>query len=109
MIEKDVQAHANFENARNEKVNEQAENNYVAILKDYEQKKNDVASTEDLLEVYSQRAKESENRLETTIQMHILKIRNLFQKYMDEFQFEGQVEYDRVDGQKRSHHIQTIY
>lgn len=100
LINEDVKARANFENARNEKVNEQAEHNYSAILKDYEQKKNDVATTEDLLEVYSKRAKESEDRLESTINRHIIKIRQLFQTYMDEFQFEGQIEHDRVIDKK---------
>lgn len=100
LMNEDAKARANFEHARNENVNEQAEHNYAAILKDFEQKKNDVATTEDLLEVHSNRAKESENQLESTINMHILRIRKLFQTYMDEFQFEGQIEYDRVEDKK---------
>ena len=93
-------ARINFENARVEKVNPEAERNYMAVKADFELKKETVDQTQEYLEIHRNRALETENRLETTINMNILKINNLFAKYMDEFHFEGKIEYERFEDKK---------
>ncbi|WP_107838485.1 hypothetical protein [Metasolibacillus meyeri] len=91
-----VQYAAAFENARTEKVNVNAEKNYEVMKNDFDRKKNDLATAEILLEENANRAAENEDRLETTINMHLTKINLLFQKYMDKFHFEGKIEKERV-------------
>lgn len=93
-------ARITFENAREEKVNPEAERNYMAVKADFELKKETVDQTQEYLEIHRNRAIETENRLETTINMNILKINNLFAKYMDEFHFEGKIEYERYEDKK---------
>ncbi|MDM5248807.1 AAA family ATPase [Lysinibacillus sp. G4S2] len=93
-------ARINFENARAEKVNPEAERNYIAVKDDFNLKKETVDQTQEYLEIHRNRALENENRLETTINMNVLKINNLFSKYMDEFQFEGKIEYERFEDKK---------
>lgn len=93
-------ARINFENARAEKVNPEAERNYIAVKDDFNLKKETVDQTQEYLEIHRNRALDIENRLETTINMNVLKINNLFSKYMDEFQFEGKVEYERFEDKK---------
>ena len=93
-------AQVNFENARAEKVNPEAERNYMAVKADFDLKKETVDQTQEYLEIHRKRAMETENRLETTINMNVLKINNLFAKFMDEFQFEGKIEYERFEDKK---------
>ena len=93
-------AQVNFENARTEKVNPEAERNYLAVKADFDLKKETVDQTQEYLEIHRKRAMETENRLETTINMNVLKINNLFAKFMDEFQFEGKIEYERFEDKK---------
>lgn len=93
-------AQVNFENARAEKVNPEAERNYMAVKADFDLKKETVDQTQEYLEIHRKRAMEIENRLETTINMNVLKINNLFAKFMDEFQFEGKIEYERFEDKK---------
>ncbi|MFT9819651.1 AAA family ATPase [Lysinibacillus sp. NPDC056185] len=93
-------ARINFENARVEDVNPEAERNYIAVKDDFNLKKETVDQTQEYLEIHRNRALENENRLETTINMNVLKINNLFSKYMDEFQFEGKIEYERFEDKK---------
>ena len=93
-------ARINFENARAEKVNPEAERNYNAVKADFDLKKETVDQTQEYLEIHRNRAMETENRLETTINMNVLKINNLFAKFMDEFQFEGKIEYERFEDKK---------
>jgi len=93
-------ARINFENARTEKVNPEAERNYIAVKDDFDLKKETVDQTLEFLEIHRNRALDIENRLETTINMNVLKINNLFVKYMDEFHFEGKIEYERFEDKK---------
>ena len=83
------QAKAELRNARLEKINENAQQNYDQQKADFDKKNADLAQSEQLLESNTIRAKDLEDRLETTITMHLIKINTLFQKYMDLFQFEG--------------------
>lgn len=91
------QAKAELRNARLEKINENAQQNYDQQKADFDKKNADLAKSEQLLESNTVRANELEDRLETTISMHLIKINTLFQKYMDLFQFEGQVEKERIE------------
>lgn len=91
------QAKAELRNARLEKINENAQQNYDQQKADFDKKNADLAQSEQLLESNTIRAKDLEDRLETTITMHLIKINTLFQKYMDLFQFEGQVEKERIE------------
>ncbi|MDM5230189.1 AAA family ATPase [Lysinibacillus pakistanensis] len=91
------QAQAQLRNARLEKINENAQQNYDQQKADFDKKNADLAKSEQLLESNTIRANELEDRLETTITMHLIKINTLFQKYMDLFQFEGQVEKERIE------------
>ncbi|WP_042476360.1 AAA family ATPase [Bacillus ndiopicus] len=91
---------AAFENARTEKVNVNAEKNYEVMKNDFDRKKNELATAEILLEENANRAAENEDKLETTINMHLTKINLLFQKYMDQFYFEGKIEKERVEEKK---------
>ncbi|TKI71916.1 hypothetical protein FC756_03735 [Lysinibacillus mangiferihumi] len=91
------QAQAQLRNARLEKINENAQQNYDQQKADFDKKNAELAKSEQLLESNTIRANEQEDRLETTITMHLIKINTLFQKYMDLFQFEGQVEKERIE------------
>ncbi|MGE7843516.1 AAA family ATPase [Lysinibacillus sp. NPDC093712] len=91
------QAQAQLRNARLEKINENAQQNYNQQKADFDKKNAELAKSEQLLESNTIRANEQEDRLETTITMHLIKINTLFQKYMDLFQFEGQVEKERIE------------
>jgi len=91
------QAQAQLRNARLEKINENAQQNYDQQKADFDKKNAELAKSEHLLESNTIRANEQEDRLETTITMHLIKINTLFQKYMDLFQFEGQVEKERIE------------
>ena len=91
------QAKAELRNARLEKINENAQQNYDQQKADFDKKNAYLAKSEQLLESNTIRANELEDRLETTITMHLIKINTLFQKYMDLFQFEGQVEKERIE------------
>lgn len=103
LIEMDAHAKAAFEDACNEKVNPQAQSNFTALQKDFEQKKEEVTNYEQLLAAHKERAEESEIELETAINTQITKIDALFQNYMNAFQIEGQIDYERVeDKQGRS-------
>lgn len=103
LIEMDTHAKAVFDDARSEKVNPDAEHNFSAIQKDFEQKIEEVAHFEELLAVSLQRAEEAKNELETAINTHLSTVDALFQQYMNAFQIEGRIEYERVeDKQGRS-------
>lgn len=91
------QAKAKLRNARLEKIDENAQQNYDQQKADFDKKNAELAKSEQLLESNTIRANEQEDRLETTITMHLIKINTLFQKYMDLFQFEGQVEKERIE------------
>lgn len=86
-----------LENARTEKVNENAVENYEKIKEDYDQKNSELTKSVILFEENEKRAKETENQLETTINMYLTKINNLFQAYMNEFQFEGVIDKERIE------------
>lgn len=91
------QAKAELRNARLEKINENAEQNYATLKKDFDKKNADLAEAEQLLDSNTLRASALEDRLETTITMYLTNINTLFQKYMDLFQFEGQIEKERIE------------
>lgn len=98
MLQEEIaQAQATLNNARHERVNENAQQNYEMQKMEYDKKATDLAEAEELLESNTHRANELEDRLETTINMHLIKIGTLFQKYMDVFQFEGQIEKERIE------------
>lgn len=92
-----AQAKATFNNARDEDVNENAQENYDVQKKEYDKKAAELANAEELLEKNTIRANELENRLESTINIILARINALFQKYMDVFQFEGQIEKERIE------------
>ena len=97
LINENEQAKAALQTARIEKVNEHAQQNYNQLKSDYDKKNADLAEAEQLLESNTIRANELEDRLETTINMYLANINTLFQKYMDLFQFEGQIEKERIE------------
>lgn len=98
MLQSEIaQTKANLNSARQEEVKENAQQNYDMQKKEFDKKAADLANAEQLLESNTIRANELEDRLETTINMFLTKINALFQKYMDVFQFEGQIEKERVE------------
>lgn len=98
MLQSEIsQAQATLYNARQEKIDENAEQNYELRKKEYDRKAADLANAEELLEKNTVRANELEDYLETSINMYLTKINTLFQKYMDLFQFEGQIEKERIE------------
>ncbi|WP_397538078.1 AAA family ATPase [Rummeliibacillus pycnus] len=100
LINDNSTAKVNFNNARTEEVKPEAEHNYYAVKKDYDEKSEAVSKTEEFLVLHRERTQEMENKLETTINMNVLKINRLFEKYMDEFQFEGKIECERFEDKK---------
>lgn len=86
-----------FNKVRQEEVNENAQQNYDVQKKEYDRKAAELANAEGLLEKYTTRANETEERLETTISMFLNKINALFETYMDYFHFEGHIEKKRIE------------
>lgn len=98
---KQNQAKIEFEHARNEKdIDPNAVENYQTLEQEFERKKEELQSASSLLEENEERAIINEQRLETAIQMQVTKINLLFQEYMGEFQFEGQIKYEKVTDKK---------
>ncbi|MGN7387849.1 hypothetical protein [Sporosarcina sp. SAFN-015] len=96
-----TQAKVEFENARNEKdIDPNAVENYRTLEQEFQRKKEELQSARSLLEENEERAIINEQRLETAIQMQVTKINLLFQEYMGEFQFEGQIKYEKVTDKK---------
>lgn len=98
---KQNQAKIEFEHARNEKdIDPNAVENYQTLEQEFERKKEELQSARSLLEENEERAIINEQKLETAIQMQVTKINLLFQEYMGEFQFEGQIKYEKVTDKK---------
>lgn len=97
MKEQLVEVRMEFNKVRQEKVNENAQQNFDVQKKEYDRKAAELANAEGLLEKYTTRANETEERLETTISMFLNKINALFETYMDYFHFEGRIEKKRIE------------
>ena len=63
-------------------------------------KKHDLEAAKNLLEENQDRAIQNEQRLETAIAMQVQKINLLFEQYMGLFQFEGQINYQKLTDKK---------
>ncbi len=96
-------AKVEFQNARNEKnIDPNAVENYLTLEAEVQRKKDDLHAAKNLLEENELRAIENEKRLEISIAMHVRKVNLLFEEYMGQFQFEGQIKYEKtMDKQDR--------
>lgn len=95
------QAKVEFENARNEKnIDPNAVENYMTLEQEVQRKKDELQAAKNLLEENEERAIQNEQRLETAIAMQVQKINLLFGEYMGNFQFEGQIKYEKLMDKK---------
>ena len=86
-----------FDNARNEKnIDPNAVENYTILEAEVRRKKEDLHALKNLLEENELRAADNEDRLEIAISMQVQKINLLFGEYMGQFQFEGQIKYEKT-------------
>lgn len=97
LLSKIERAEIGLNNARTEKVNDQAVQNYEKMKADFKRKNSELTKSEMILENNKQRAEETGKQLELTIDMFITKINHLFQTYMSYFQFEGVIDVDRIE------------
>ncbi|WP_301109561.1 chromosome segregation protein SMC [Sporosarcina sp.] len=95
------QAMVGFENARNEEnIDSNAVENFYTLEQEVKRKEEELHSAKNLLEENEERAIQNERRLETAIEMQVQKIHLLFQQYMGEFQFEGQIKFEKLMDKK---------
>jgi chromosome segregation protein len=95
------QARVEFTSARNEKdINPNAIENYQTLQQEVIRKKHELEDAKNLLEENQERALQNEQRLETAIAMQVQKINLLFEQYMGLFQFEGQINYQKLTDNK---------
>lgn len=95
------QAKVEFENARNEKnIDPNAIDNYMTLEQEVNRKQEELQAAKNLLEENEERAIQNEQRLETAIAMQVRKINLLFGEYMGDFQFEGQIKYEKLMDKK---------
>lgn len=98
---KQNQAMVGFENARNEQgIDQNAIENFLTLEQEVLRKEEELHSAKNLLEENEERAIQNEHRLETAIDMQVTKINLLFQQYMGEFQFEGQIKFEKFMDKK---------
>lgn len=91
------QSKVEFQTARNEKdLDPFAVENYYTLKAEVQREKEDLHSAKNLLEENEERALQNEQRLETAIAMQVQKSNLLFGQYMAEFQFEGQIKYEKI-------------
>lgn len=84
--------------AQNEEgINPEAENIYFKMKETYEQNKKELDQLKALLEKNKARAEEIEENLMTSIRMKVIQIHQLFQGYMNEFQFECEIDFDKYE------------
>lgn len=95
ILQMNFNAKAEFYDARQAKINPQAPQNFEVIQKDYLEKRDTVLKTEKMIEEQQQHTDELATNLENSISMQVLALRQLFEAYMDEFGFEGAIEWER--------------
>lgn len=95
ILQMNMNAKAEFFDARQAKINPQAPQNFEVIQKDYKEKRDTVLKTEKMIEEQQQHTDELATNLESTISMQVRALRHLFEGYMDEFGFEGAIEWER--------------
>lgn len=90
-------AKVEFENAMNEEnIDVNAVENYLTLEHELQRKQEELHSAKNLLEDNEVRAIKNEERLETAISMQVQKINFLFSEYIGNFQFEGQIKYEKA-------------
>ncbi len=97
-----------FEAARNADVDPHAEENYKMRKADYDKKKEDAQKIEELLEENKILVAENEQKLETTINKHVLLINKKFQYYMEQFNFDSEISWERFSD-KRGRVVFKLY
>lgn len=98
LTEQYIQAEQRLDVARNEKdINPEAEKIYKKMKETYEKNKSDLEQLKGFLKQNKARAEEIEQNLMTSIQMKVIQIHQLFQSYMNEFQFECEVSFDKYE------------
>lgn len=83
-----------LEQASQEKVNSLAPENYERMKTEYERSNEEVRKSEQFVNEISENMETMKDRLVTTIQMNVHKIHKNFEYYMDQFHFEGKVEWE---------------
>lgn len=86
-----------FETARNADVDPHAEENYQTRKAEYDKKQQDIMKMEDQLEEEKILVHENEQKLENTINLHVLTLNNRFQQYMEQFNFESEISWERFE------------
>ncbi|WNB92120.1 chromosome segregation protein SMC [Bacillus sp. NEB1478] len=86
-------------------INQEAVQNYNMLKIEFDRKQEDLERATYLLEENELRAQNLEDRLDTTINQNVLNIRNLFQTYIGLFQFEGQIEHEKVQDRRGRIHF----
>ncbi|MFQ6177815.1 hypothetical protein ACLMJU_13285 [Bacillus paranthracis] len=82
-----------LEGALGETVNSLAPENYAKMKGEYEKSNEELHNAEQILKELRENMEIMRERLEMTIQMNVHKIHKKFEQYMEQFHFEGKVEW----------------
>lgn len=108
LLSQNERAKIAFETARNADVDPHAEENYNTRKAEYDKKRADAFKMEELLEQHKIVVTENEQKLETTINVHVLALHKRFQHYMEQFNFESEISWERFED-KRGRVIFKLY
>ena len=91
-----------FDMARNETgIDPAALENYETIQKEYERLDNEYSRTKLLLEQDKMQMENLRDQLETTINMRVIEIQQRFKRYMNQFQFEGDISWNTFEDRRK--------
>lgn len=93
-------AYVTFEQARKEEVNPLAPENYAKMKEEYEKSNHEVTQSQRMVEEIQEHLEGAKDRLETTIRMNVRNIHERFERYMEQFYFEGEVTWDMAENKK---------
>ncbi|MEK5499363.1 chromosome segregation protein SMC [Bacillus sp. FSL M8-0077] len=98
-----------FDGARNEpEIDPEAPENYKAAKTEYERLDQEYSRLDNLLTENGARTEQLKDKLETTINMRVLEVRNRFEFFMRQFQFEGEVSWT-VDADRRGRNVFKLF
>ncbi|MBT2765386.1 AAA family ATPase [Paenibacillus sp. ISL-20] len=90
-----------FDHARRETgIDPAAPENYKTAEKEFHRTQDEFSRTSLLFEEDRERTEELADQLETTINMRVLEIRQRFKTYMSLFQFEGEIEWEKLESHR---------
>ncbi|MCY7566285.1 chromosome segregation protein SMC [Bacillus safensis] len=98
-----------FDGAKNEpEIDPEAPENYKAAKTEYERLDQEYKRLDNLLTENGARTEQLKDKLETTINMRVLEVRNRFEFFMRQFQFEGEVSWT-VDEDRRGRNVFKLF